>query len=153
MYLNVKWSASRSIKLSRLVVLAFAVLLLAVDAFFLFFTYIIPESAGLLIEKLPVIKICALVSSVPAYVILYKLNILLSNLQHGEVFTPENTAVMRVVSWCCFAVAGVCFVCGFKVYSLYVITLAAGFMGLIVRIVKNAFQQANAMKDELDFTV
>lgn len=153
MYLNVKWSASRSIKLSRLAVLAFSVLLLALDAFFLFFTYIIPAEAAFLLEKLPVIKACTLICSVPAYVILYNLNALLSNLQQGEVFIPENTAVMRAVSWCCFAVAGVCFICGFKVYSLFVITLAAGFMGLIVRIVKNAFQQANAMKDELDFTV
>ena len=33
------------------------------------------------------------------------------------------------------------------------IALAAGFTGLIVRVVKNVFQQAIAMKDELDLTV
>jgi hypothetical protein len=36
---------------------------------------------------------------------------------------------------------------------LLLVAIAAGFMGLIVRIVKNAFQQAIAMKDELDYTV
>ena len=34
-----------------------------------------------------------------------------------------------------------------------VCAMAAGFMALIVRIVKNAFQQALLMKDELDYTV
>ena len=33
------------------------------------------------------------------------------------------------------------------------IAIAAGFMGLIVRIVKNVFEQAITMKDELDLTV
>jgi hypothetical protein len=33
------------------------------------------------------------------------------------------------------------------------VSLAAGFMALIVRIVKNVFERAIVMKDELDLTV
>jgi hypothetical protein len=36
---------------------------------------------------------------------------------------------------------------------MLVIAGAAGFMGLIVRIVKNIFRQAIDMKNELDYTV
>ncbi len=32
-------------------------------------------------------------------------------------------------------------------------SIAAGFMALIVRIVKNVFEQAIRMKDELDYTI
>ena len=33
------------------------------------------------------------------------------------------------------------------------LAVAAGFMALIVRVLKNAFEQAVRMKDELDYTV
>ena len=36
---------------------------------------------------------------------------------------------------------------------IFAVGLAAGFMALIVRVVKNAFAQAVRMKDELDYTV
>ena len=36
---------------------------------------------------------------------------------------------------------------------LFMLAAAAAFMALIVRIVKNVFQQAIAMKSELDLTV
>ena len=35
----------------------------------------------------------------------------------------------------------------------FVIAMAAAFMALIVRIVRNVFQTAIGMKDELDYTV
>ena len=47
----------------------------------------------------------------------------------------------------------VCLAAGLWYLPFFIGTMAAAFMALIVRIVKNAFEQALAMKDELDFTV
>ncbi len=59
----------------------------------------------------------------------------------------------RLIAVICIAVALIC-AFGTPFYlTIGVVAAAAGFMGLIVRIVKNAFQQAMEMKDELDFTV
>ena len=96
---------------------------------------------------------CLFGCSLPAYVLLYSMHILLKRVQHGSVFTPENVRLLRTVSLCCFLAALLCLVSGLRFPVLLVITASAGFVGLIVRIVKNVFQQALRMKDELDFTV
>ena len=46
-----------------------------------------------------------------------------------------------------------CLVSALYYPSFLLITAAAGFMCLIVRVVKNVFQQAIAMKSELDLTI
>ena len=62
-------------------------------------------------------------------------------------------ALLRAVSWCCAAVAAVCLLSAGYYLPFLVAAMAAAFMALIVRIVKNVFQQAVRMKDELDYTV
>ncbi|MFR1758596.1 MAG: DUF2975 domain-containing protein, partial [Christensenellaceae bacterium] len=59
----------------------------------------------------------------------------------------------RITSWCCFGACLICFASSFYCLPILLIAIAAGFMGLIVRIVKNVFEQAITMKDELDLTV
>ena len=46
-----------------------------------------------------------------------------------------------------------CLVSAWYYLPWLLVAVAAGFMALIVRIVKNCFAQAAAMKDELDFTI
>lgn len=96
---------------------------------------------------------CLFGCSLPAYVLLYSMHILLKRVQNGSVFTPENVRLLGIVSLCCFLAALLCLVSSWRFPVLLVITVAAGFVGLIVRIVKNVFQQALRMKDELDYTV
>lgn len=91
--------------------------------------------------------------SVPAYAVLYLLNRLLRNLSGGKVFTPENVRLIRQISLWCFAAAVPCGICAVKFWSLGILAVAAAFMGLIVRIVADAFDQAVGMRDELDLTV
>ena len=43
--------------------------------------------------------------------------------------------------------------CGARLPFIFAIGVAAAFMALIVRVIKNAFAQAVKMKDELDYTV
>jgi hypothetical protein len=51
------------------------------------------------------------------------------------------------------AVAMICLFAAIFYPTLLVVAAAAAFMGLIVRIVRDSFRQAVAMKDELDFTI
>ena len=60
---------------------------------------------------------------------------------------------MRIVSWCCVWASVIGLLSAAYYLPFAFIAVAAGFMALIVRIVKNAFQQAIEMKDELDLTV
>lgn len=96
---------------------------------------------------------CLFGCSIPAFVLLYSMHILLKRVQHGAVFTMENVKLLEIVSRCCFLAALLCLVVGFRFRVLLIITVAAGFVGLIVLIVKNVFFQAIQMKNELDFTV
>ena len=62
-------------------------------------------------------------------------------------------AQLRAVSWYCVWVALIC-LAGCVCYPPFVfVAIAAAFMALIVRIVKNVFQQAISMKSELDLTI
>lgn len=78
---------------------------------------------------------------------------LLGNMKAERVFEEENIALLRSVSWCCAAVAAVCLLSTLYYLPFFIAAMAAGFLALIVRIVKNVFQQAVGMKDELDYTV
>ncbi|MGN0975782.1 MAG: DUF2975 domain-containing protein [Gemmiger sp.] len=78
----------------------------------------------------------------------------LRRVQAGEVFSAKNVSALRGISWCCLAAAALTLLAGSTLYLPYLFVCgAAGFMALIVRVVKNAFEQAVKMKDELDYTV
>ena len=91
--------------------------------------------------------------SIFAWVCLYQLWRLLGNIRRGQVFIPDNVRCMRMVSWCCVWGAAISLLSAAYYLPFAFAGAAAGFMALIVRIVKNAFEQAIAMKDELDLTV
>ena len=80
---------------------------------------------------------------------------LLNNISKKKIFVPENVKNLRIISWCCFAVAALLAVWGILTF-LEIIFLAAfivGFIGLILRVVKNVFEEAVSIKEENDFTV
>ena len=104
-------------------------------------------------ERSACLVLCLYLCNVPAVILLRSMWQLLQALQQGSVFVSENVMLLKRISTCCFA-ACLCFLffC-WKIYMLLIPALAAGFVGLVVRIVKNVFEQAIPMKDELDFTV
>lgn len=78
---------------------------------------------------------------------------LLRNILAERVFQPFNSRLMAVVSWCCVGVAAVT-LAAFRWYSpLIFITLSMAFLFLIVRVVRNCFIAAIALKEENDLTV
>lgn len=164
------WTVKNSIILSQVCVGVFAALLLALDIF----AYpLVPQFCqnvhyigGSGWEQLwtvtdwklvAVLLTAVYVGSVFAWIALYKLFRLLRQIKQGRVFVEENVKLLRVISWCCFGAAAATLVGGAAavklILPLLVLAAAAAFMGLIVRIVKNVFQQAITMKSELDLTI
>ena len=88
-----------------------------------------------------------------ALVMLCSLYQFLHRIEAGEVFVSTNVAALRCISWCCAGAAGFCLLAAGIYLPFLFLAVAAGFMALIVRVLKNAFAQAVRMKDELDYTV
>lgn len=85
---------------------------------------------------------------------LFNLYRFLCRIEQGEVFVADNVTALRRISWCCVGAAALCLPVGAALYLPFVfLAVAAGFMALIVRVLKNAFAQAVRMKNELDYTV
>lgn len=157
--LQTLWNKDKSVVLSRVLLYVFAAALVLLDLSCLYGSlscrYLALRLTALFSrEKILAFTVCAWLCSVPGFWLLFSMNQMLKNMQSGRVFTPENVRLLRTVSYCCFAAALICMISALaEIISLSVIAIAAGFVGLIVRIVKNVFEQAIAMKDELDFTV
>ncbi len=89
----------------------------------------------------------------PAVIALVCLDVLLWNIQHGKAFVELNVKLPRSLSFCCFSVAAIFIYFSILRPFAFVIVFAAGFFGMILRVVKNCFQQAVAMREENDFTI
>ena len=79
--------------------------------------------------------------------------ILLRRVYCGKVFTAQSVALIRGVSWCCFLLCLVFAVLGKYFQLSFVVALAAVFLGLSLRVVKNVIEEATEIKMENDLTV
>ena len=79
--------------------------------------------------------------------------VLLLHVKREEVFCARAVSLIRRISWCCFLL-GVWFAAiGVWFQLSLVAAVAALFLGLCLRVVKNVIEQAIAIKEENDFTV
>ena len=152
-----QWDDHKSITLTRYVV-ALAILASAVMTVsgpwlvrWLVDTHIL-QYAG------PVVEVALLVlgylCAALAFWMLYNLYRFLQRLEQGQVFVPQTVQALRRISWCCMGAAVLCLPAGVLIYLPFAfLAVAAGFMALLVRVLKNAFEQAVRMKDELDYTI
>ena len=147
------WNKDKSILLSRACVAVFALALLALDIFCYPLARWFVNLRQMQWQRGVGMMVTAYVCSVFAWIVLAALWQLLGNLRRGRVFISENVRFLRLVSWCCVGAAIACLASCLWYLPFVFVAVAAGFMALIVRIVKNVFQQAIAMKDELDLTI
>ena len=136
------WSKDRSIALSRGCVVLFMILLAALDIgcywavrWFIGLRFM-PWQSGVLM--MVTIYLC----SGFGWVLLVRLWQLLDNIRLQLVFDLRNVKLLRQVSWCCVGAGAVCLVSCLYYLPFIAVAIAAGFMALLVRIVKNIFQQA-----------
>ena len=90
---------------------------------------------------------------VPAAALLILLYALLHRIGGGRVFVRENTECLRYISWCCFAGAAVCIASGLYYVPWFAVGVAAAFMGLIIRVLKNVVARAVSLQDDAEFTI
>ena len=147
------WTKDYSIRLSVFFTRFFLVLLAAG-------LFLAPQVVGWFIESAggrPVytVRICAAFycCAGPAAVLLLSLDRLLAGISLGEVFTAGNIALLRRCSWCCMIVAAICLLFTAALFYFLLVAAAAAFIGLILRVIKNVFQQALALNEENDYTI
>ena len=78
---------------------------------------------------------------------------LLRNIRAERVFLETNSRLMAVVSWCCAGVAAVTLGACRWYPPLAFVTLSMAFIFLIVRVVRNCFIAAIALKEENALTI
>jgi hypothetical protein len=104
-------------------------------------------------DLLTLFKWCFYPSSVFAYITLYSLIKLLFNIKAQQIFIVKNVTYLRVISWCCFAVALITLIGGCIYIPFMVVAVAAAFVGLMLRVVKNVMQRAVEIKAENELTI
>lgn len=97
--------------------------------------------------------VCVYIAMIPAGAIVWLLNTLLSNIRKGVVFDSVNVKCLRVISYCCFAIAAVSAVMAVWRIIAVVVMLAFAFIGLLLRVLKNVFEQGVVIREENDLTV
>lgn len=89
----------------------------------------------------------------PALTALISLDLLLFNIQHGDTFIKKNVELLRIISWCCFLGSAIfVYFSILRPFALTIVVVAA-FLGIILRVVKNCFEEAVALREENDFTI
>ncbi len=153
------WNAKRSVALS--IIICFILLAILTALVFIgpwmveiwFTKYRGWRELSTIKHILTVFCACFYPSAVFAYVTLYNLIKLLFNIKRDEIFTEFNTKALRRISWCCFAVAIITLAGGIFYVPFLFVAIAAGFMGLMLRIIKNVMQNAVALREENDLTI
>ena len=78
---------------------------------------------------------------------------LLANIRDERVFSQKNVRLMAILSWCCAAVFAVTAACARWYPPLLFVTASMAFLFLIVRVVRNCFIAAAALKEENSLTI
>ena len=157
---NFMWNRKRSVKLSIAVCFIFVALLtiglfLGPIAVKLWFTiYRGFTSNGVAIKNMiTLFSAIFYPSAIFAYITLYSLIKLLFNIKNDEIFNDTNVKYLRRIYYCCFAVAFITLVGGILYIPFGFIAIAAAFVGLMLRIVKNVMQNAVEIKAENELTI
>ena len=88
-----------------------------------------------------------------ASVILYSLLKLLFNIKNEKVFVLQNVKMLKIVSWCCFVIMAITFAGGMFYMPFMFVSLAGGFVGLMLRVLKNVMHSAVNLREENDLTI
>ncbi|MDR0885267.1 MAG: DUF2975 domain-containing protein [Clostridiales Family XIII bacterium] len=104
-------------------------------------------------SMIPFVTVLFYICCVLALIALFSLHSMLAGIRKDLVFVDANVHNLRRISWCCFAVSVVLIAGTFANLAFWVIAAMAAFIGLILRVVKNVFEAAVAIKTENDFTV
>lgn len=143
---------NRSLKLSIAFTTFFTILLA-------FLTVSVPWSVGIICkilkhEHLTDFLIFMTYLAIPAgwgaLVLLYKI---LFNVRDKKVFIDDNVKYLTILSWLCFYVGIISIVGAINFVAFVLVSLAALFIGLIIRVVRNIIEEAISLKEDSDLTI
>lgn len=149
-----RWNKSKSILLSKLCIVAFA--LAGIILMFLApcaVKGVMLNREGEYINAEIYFLASFYTLTAPMFTALFFLYRLLCNISKGRVFVEENIRCMRMLSWACYGASFICVLSCLYYLPYLLIAVGAAFMGLILRIVKNVFAEAVNIKEENDFTI
>lgn len=147
------WNAKKSIQLSLVLVDLFALVALVCACAMPWIVRWYGDSYGRGAEMRRTLTI-AFYCCVPfALAALGALHRLLQNLKRELLFISQNVTLLRALSWCCFPVALIALIANFFYLPFLLVGIAAAFMGLILRVIKNVFRAAIEIKTENDMTI
>lgn len=89
----------------------------------------------------------------PAVMALICLYLLLNNISREEIFVRNNVRYLRWISWACYLAALISLMSACYYLPYMVLAAGVGFVGLVLRVVKNVFDEAVHLKEENDFTI
>lgn len=150
------WNKDRSALLSLVIVRACYVLLagccVAAPWIVRYYDEIVNVANGLPSVQVPLLitLYCAVPAAAVALICLDKL---LGNVRRGEPFVQSSAKYLRIISWCCFAEAIVFIYFACIKYFAFLVVVGFAFVGLILRVVKNVFEQAIIIREENDYTI
>jgi hypothetical protein len=84
---------------------------------------------------------------------LYMLIRLLTNILREQVFILTNVRYLRLISWCCWAVALITLAGGCFYFPLFIICASMAVVGTLLRVVKNVVHAAVALREENELTI
>jgi len=87
--------------------------------------------------------------------LLYLLRLLI-DIRRGDVFTTDAVRRLRVISYCGFAIMLTCAIGSFftgQGLFFWFLAVAAGFLGLLMRVIKNVIESARLLKEDADYTI
>ena len=146
------WNKYKSVAVSYVIVKILLVLLVLSLFFIPFMVRLYCNTSGNDSVYIPLM--CVLyMTEAPAFCAVILLDRLLANIKRNIVFDDVNVKYLRYISWCCFIVSIIYLPMTYFILLSFVISAAAAFFGLIIRVIKNVFSEAVAIKKENDFTI
>ena len=88
-----------------------------------------------------------------AFVAVILLFFLLREILLERVFCVRTTRLIAAISWCCFAEGLLFLLIGIFFQLAFGVAIAAYFVGLCLRVVKNVIEEATRIKIENDLTI
>ena len=148
------WNDSKSIMLSKICVGIFMALLLLcavlaprmIKYYILAFSVSYSTGEALFLTTIYIGCVIAALLLVLLYMLLHRISL-------GKVFVKENTACLRYISWCCFLGAAVCLASSLYYIPWLAVSVAAAFMGVILRVLKNIFEKAVSLQDDSELVI
>lgn len=87
------------------------------------------------------------------YIVFGTLLKLLLNIRSNNVFTKQNTTLLRAIAWSCFAISLICIIGGLWYMPFIIVGCAVFFIAVIIKVIRSILTYGNEIKDDNDLTI